>query len=113
MRRSVGMILIGMMVLLSGCGNSYDKVIDQVIDLETVRIKDSKRDIEKVEREKTCVKVYEDGRVIEITYKIRKGDSIRSYYKNIRGNYKWVADTEAKQAVDLTEKPVYIEYNCE
>lgn len=113
MRRSIGILMMGIMVLLSGCGNSYEKAIDQVIDLETVRIKDSKRDIEKVEREKACVKVYEDGRLIELRYWIRKGDTITSYYKNNKGNYKWVVDSEAHRAVDLTEKPVYIEYNCE
>ncbi|QWI47283.1 cystatin-like fold lipoprotein [Bacillus mycoides] len=113
MRRVIGCMVISAVALMSGCSNTYDKEIDQVISLENVEIKDAKKDIDKVERDKTCVKVYEDGRLIEINYGIRKSDSKRAYYKNIRGQYKWVVDSEAKATVNLEEKPVYQENNCE
>ncbi|MEH7217029.1 cystatin-like fold lipoprotein [Bacillus toyonensis] len=113
MRRSIGILMIGMVILVSGCENTYDKAIDKIISLETVKIKDAKKNIDKVEREKTCVKVYEDGKLIELRYWIRKEDSITSYYKNIKGNYKWVVDSEAQQTVNSAEKPVYREDNCE
>ncbi|OLR25072.1 cystatin-like fold lipoprotein [Bacillus cereus] len=113
MRRSIGILMIGMVTLVSGCGNTYDKAIDQVISSETVKIKDAIRDIDKVERNKTCVRVYEDGKIIEINYKIRRVDNMRAYYKNKKGIYKWVSDVEAQQTVNLAEKPVYKEDNCE
>lgn len=106
-------MVISAVALMSGCSNTYDKEIDQIISLETVEIKDAKKDIDKVEREKTCVKVYEDGKVIEMNYWIRNGDSVRAYYKEIRGEYKRVVNSEAKATVNLEVKPVYQEDNCE
>ncbi|QWH75356.1 cystatin-like fold lipoprotein (plasmid) [Bacillus mycoides] len=113
MRRVIGCMVISAVALMSGCSNTYDKEIDQVISLETVDIKDAKKDIDQVERDKTCVKVYEDGRLIELNYKIRKSSSARAYYKRIKGEYKSVVDSEAKATVNLEEKPVYQENNCE
>ncbi|OUB50548.1 MULTISPECIES: cystatin-like fold lipoprotein [Bacillus cereus group] len=113
MRRVLGCMVISAVALMSGCSNTYDKEIDKIISLESVKIKDAKKDIDKVERDKTCIKVYEDGRLIELNYKIRKGDSVSAYYKNIKGNYKWVVDSVAKATVNLEGKPVYQENNCE
>lgn len=114
MRKIMCIAVVGAVTLISGCTNTYDKEIDQVIRLENVQIKDAKKDIDKVERDKTCVKVYEDGKLIEINYQLRKGYSARSYYKNIKGQYKWVVDSTARETVNLEiEKPVYKEDNCE
>ncbi|MED1303719.1 cystatin-like fold lipoprotein [Bacillus pacificus] len=96
--------------LFSGCTNKYDKEIDKVISLETVEIKDAKKDIKKVERKNTCTKVFRDGGLIQIEYQIRKGDSIKSYYKKVKGNYEWV--TYSGAGFKDNEEPVYTE-NCD
>ncbi|HDT6579462.1 TPA: cystatin-like fold lipoprotein [Bacillus cereus] len=113
MRKLICIAVIGTVTLISGCTNTYDKEIDQVIRLETIDIKNAKKDIDKVERNKTCVKVYENGKLIELNYAIRKSSNIRSYYKNIKGTYKRIVDSEARATVNLEEKPVYQEDNCE
>ncbi|MEI4615979.1 cystatin-like fold lipoprotein [Bacillus cereus] len=114
MRKLICIAVIGTVTLISGCTNTYDKEIDQVIRLENVLMKDAKKDIDKIERNKTCIRVYQDGNLIELTYDIRTNRSITEYYKKINNEYKWVNDTEAKKTANLeTEKPVYQENNCE
>ncbi|KXY54392.1 hypothetical protein COK09_26235 [Bacillus cereus] len=103
-------IFVSAVTLLSGCTNKYDKEIDKVISLETAEIKDAKKDIKRVERKKTCSKVFRDGDLIQIEYQIRKGDSIKSYYKKVKGSYEWV--TYSVAGFKDNEEPMYIE-NCD
>jgi len=110
MKRVVALVFVSIVALLSGCTNKYDKEIDKVINLETAEIKNAKKDIEKVERKNTCVKVFRDGDLFQLEYKIRKDYTKKTFYKKIGNSYKWITVNEA----DLkdSEEPVYTE-NCE
>lgn len=110
MKRVIALVFVSIVALLSGCTNKYDKEIDKVINLETAEIKNAKKDIEKVERKNTCVKVFRDGDLFQLEYQIRKGDSIKSYYKKVKGSYEWV--TYSVAGFKANEEPVYIE-NCD
>lgn len=103
---------LGISIFIGGCSNTYDKAIDKVLSLETADIKDAKRDIEKVERDKTCTKVYQDGKIIEIAYKIRKDHTLEKYYIQSGDTYKWLPYYATKGKLSPGEKPVY-EENCE
>lgn len=112
MRRVIGVMVISAVALMSGCGNTYDDEIDKVISLENVEMKDAKKDIDKVERSKTCTKVYRDGKLIELEYGIRKNGNATRYYKKTKDEYKWISTMEAKNMLKQDENPVYQE-NCE
>ncbi|MGA4466524.1 hypothetical protein ACPA2L_28530 [Bacillus bombysepticus] len=112
MKRKMMIFSFCICVLMSGCSNTYDKAIDKVLSLETADIKDAKRDIEKVERDKTCTKVYQDGKIIEIAYKIRNNYTAEQYYLKKGDSYKRALDSEIKKKLTPYEKPVY-EENCE
>ncbi|MBJ8031250.1 cystatin-like fold lipoprotein [Bacillus cereus group sp. N21] len=101
---------ISTVTFLSGCTNKYDKEIDKVISLETAEIKDAKKDIDKVERKNTCVKVFRDGELFQLEYKIRKDHTKKTFYKKVGENYEWVTINQANLKDD--EKPVYKE-NCD
>ncbi|EJR25245.1 MULTISPECIES: cystatin-like fold lipoprotein [Bacillus cereus group] len=112
MKRKMIIFSLGISILLGGCSNTYDAAIDKVLSLETANIKDAKRDIDKVERDKTCTKVYQDGKIIEIAYKIRKDHTAEWYYTKSGDSYKRALDSEVKKKLTPYEKPVY-EENCE
>lgn len=113
MKKKIAFVVVSFVsiaVLLGGCTNKYDKEIDKVISLETAKIKNAKKDIDSVERENTCVKVFRDGDLIELEYKIRKDFTKNTFYKKLDNSYEWITSNEA--SLKNNETPVYKE-NCD
>ncbi|CAI8815819.1 DUF4467 domain-containing protein [Bacillus pseudomycoides] len=112
MKRIIAILSVGAVALMSGCTNTHDSEIEKVLSLETAEIKDAKKDIDKVERSKTCTKVYQDGKIIEIAYKIRKDHTKETFYIKSGETYKWLPYYATKEKLKTDERPVY-EENCE
>lgn len=102
-------------VMLAGCGsgsNHYDKAIGEVIKKENIENENTlgiQKDIDKLERDMSCTKVYQDGKVISITYEIRKNDPITRYYVKADGQYE--SDISGDNYLEDDEKPIFTE-NC-
>ena len=58
-------LILGLVILLSACGQKYDKEIDEVTKLEKESIQDVKntKKYKNVERSKSYYKIYNDGEV--------------------------------------------------
>ncbi|WP_457806457.1 cystatin-like fold lipoprotein [Staphylococcus aureus] len=107
-------ILVISMALVA-CGNKYDKEIEEVSKMEEQDVKDSQLpDKRKYKRETTNFYVYEDGKVITLTYKkIKDSDTLvtRLYRKN-ETTGKFEEDYNAKKKRYMKEhKPDYKEEN--
>ncbi|MBH4735897.1 cystatin-like fold lipoprotein [Staphylococcus aureus] len=100
---------------LIACGKKYDKEIEEVTSLEAKDRNDSSDpEFNKYERKKSNIYVYEDGKVITLTYAPFKGSSelsTRMYIKNeTTGNYK--EDINGKPKKFMKEnKPDFKEEN--
>ncbi|HGO2072827.1 cystatin-like fold lipoprotein [Staphylococcus aureus] len=100
---------------LVACGKKYDKEIEEVSKLEENSIEKTKSDDDrKYKRETTNVYVYEDGKVITLTYKFRKdSDTLwTSLYRKNETTGKYEKDYNAKKKRYMKEhKPDYKEEN--
>ncbi|EZY71366.1 cystatin-like fold lipoprotein [Staphylococcus aureus] len=102
-------------VALIACGKKYDKEIDEVSKIEEKKIEERQStDNRKYKRETTNVYVYEDGKVITLTYKSKKDNDMlvtRLYRKN-ETTGKYEEDFNAKSEKFMKEhQPDYKEEN--
>ncbi|ACY11582.1 MULTISPECIES: cystatin-like fold lipoprotein [Staphylococcus] len=102
-------------VALIACGKKYDKEIDEVSKIEAKKVEELKTpDERKYKRETTNVYVYEDGKVITLTYKFRKGSDtlVTRLYRKNETTGKYEQDYDAKKERYMKEhKPDYKEEN--
>ncbi|HHU6749135.1 TPA: cystatin-like fold lipoprotein [Staphylococcus aureus] len=99
-------------ISLVACGKKYDKEIDEVSKLEKESTKD--RSTEKFSREKADFKVYEDGKVIIVSYKSLDGNGVErnSFYKLNETTSKYEEDINVKiKTFERENKPDYKEEN--
>ncbi|MDQ0862418.1 cystatin-like fold lipoprotein [Bacillus sp. V2I10] len=103
-------IVVTAAVFLAACGNgnSYDKAIDEVIEIENEALKKPgvKKDIDSLKREKACIRVFEEGKYIVIDYEIRTNDISSWVYKKDENSYN--RDAGADDEVEELES-VYVE----
>lgn len=102
-------IVVTAAVFFAACGNdnTYDKDIDEVIQLENEALKEPgvKKDIDSLKREKACTKVFDKGNVLTISYEIRTNDSITKGYKLDGEEYQRGADENDL----ISPEPDYVE----
>ncbi|MCS4502370.1 DUF4467 domain-containing protein [Staphylococcus aureus] len=100
---------------LIACGKKYDKEIEEVSKLENTQIQKAKlSDANKFERDKSNIAVYEDGKVIILTYHFVKGsDSLtQSFYRKNETTNKYEEQSSEKPKKFMKEnKPDYKEEN--
>ncbi|NPC90850.1 cystatin-like fold lipoprotein [Bacillus sp. WMMC1349] len=111
MKKLIGsFVLIAVIAGITGCGGDkekYDEEINQVISLQNERLQKPGvvKDIDRLKRENTEIRVYQDGKYISLYFEIRKGDPIKMTYKKQKsGEY----DLYPNGDDDLGE-PVYTE----
>ncbi|EZV59997.1 hypothetical protein V074_02269, partial [Staphylococcus aureus 2010-60-1240-1] len=102
-------------VALIACGKKYDKEIDEVSKIEEKKIENWKdSDFRKYKRDTTNIYVYEDGKVITLTYKFKKDSDILTtdlYRKNeTTGKYE-EDDNVNKERYMKEHEPDYKEEN--
>ncbi|HGZ8547110.1 TPA: hypothetical protein ACOF7O_000072 [Staphylococcus aureus] len=91
-------LILGLVILLSACGQKYDKEIDAVLNSERKSMSESS--FKKPEKSNSDFKVYEDGTVWTSLYK--KNETTDKYVK--------VEDMNEKE-YQSNHKPVYEENN--
>ncbi|HHV8931151.1 TPA: cystatin-like fold lipoprotein [Staphylococcus aureus] len=102
-------------ISLVACGKKYDKEIDEVTKLEAKDRNDSSDStFNKYERKKSNIYVYQDGKVITLTYAPLKDNAeltTRIYFKN-ETTGKYEKDVNGKPKKFMKEnKPDYKEEN--
>ncbi|MDT9027507.1 cystatin-like fold lipoprotein [Rossellomorea yichunensis] len=106
MMKRAGIVVTAAMLLVA-CGNSYDKAIDEVIKLENVSLKEPglPENINELKRDKACTKVFDEGKVITITYEIRENDFVTEGFVKKNGDYKAGATEKDMKSAE----PIYVE----
>ncbi|HHQ5170698.1 TPA: cystatin-like fold lipoprotein [Staphylococcus aureus] len=103
-----------MSLALVACGNKYDKEIEEVSKLEEKSTNDTSGGFNKYERKKSNINVYDDGKIITLSYK-SKQDSVglwTSLYRKNETTGKYEEDSNAKPKKFMKEnKPDYKEEN--
>ncbi|HDP5859496.1 TPA: cystatin-like fold lipoprotein [Staphylococcus aureus] len=107
--------ILVMSMTLVACGKKYDKEIEEVSKIEAQKIEKTKiNDDRKYKRETTNIYVYEDGKVITLTYKFRKGSDtlVTRLYRRNETTGKFEQDYNANEVKYAKEhKPDYKEEN--
>lgn len=104
-------LLLSMIVLLAACGNKYDEEFDKIIKQERESRKESK--FKKPTRENSNFKVYEEGKVILLSYVYDDENTIHySLYKKneTSGDYE-EEDHVNEEEYEKNNKPDYEENN--
>ena len=109
-------LILGLVILLSACGQKYDKEIDEVTKLEKESIQDVKntKKYKNVERSKSYYKIYNDGEVIIMTYMPFKDSNtkVSRVYKINQTSDKYEEDSNIDaEKFEKDNKPVYEENN--
>ncbi|WP_337969864.1 cystatin-like fold lipoprotein [Virgibacillus salexigens] len=93
-------------LFLSACSNDgnseYDEAIDKVIELQNESLDRGgvETDIDTLKREDTKIKVFDEGKYIQIFFNIRKNDEVNKLYEKVEGSYKQVVEEmEGKEPV--------------
>lgn len=109
-------LLITLILVIStaliACGKKYDKEIEEVSKLEKESTKD--RSTKKFSRENSNFKVYENGKVIIVSYKSLDGNGVErnSFYRKNETTSKYEEDINAKiKRYERENKPDYKEEN--
>ncbi|HDN3442145.1 TPA: cystatin-like fold lipoprotein [Staphylococcus aureus] len=107
--------ILTLSVALIACGKKYDKEIDEVSKIQEKEIEERQStDNRKYKRETTNIYVYEDGKVITLTYKpIKNSDTVTTkLYRKNETTGKYEQDYDAKKERYMKEhKPDYKEEN--
>lgn len=108
-------LLFSIVLLLTACGQKYDKEIDEVTKLQKESINETKDSTDRDFKRKTSdFNVYEEGKVIVITYKYNKNkdDLWHTLYRLNETSNKYEKDlnTRAKDYMKNHE-PDYKEEN--
>ncbi|WP_215388238.1 cystatin-like fold lipoprotein [Staphylococcus aureus] len=111
----ISAFILVLSIALVACGKSYDKEIEEVVSLEQKdRNSNSDKEFRKYERKESDIYVYQDGKVITLSYKPFKDSdmlSTRVYRKN-ETTGKYEEDYNAKPKKFMKEnKPDYKEEN--
>ncbi|HCY6303157.1 TPA: cystatin-like fold lipoprotein [Staphylococcus aureus] len=109
-------LILGLVILLSACGQKYDKEIDEVTKLEKESIQDVKntKKYKNVERSKSYYKIYNGGEVIIMTYMPFKDSNtkVSRVYKINQTSDKYEEDSNIDaEKFEKDNKPVYEENN--
>ncbi|CAC7978068.1 lipoprotein [Staphylococcus aureus] len=109
-------LILGLVILLSACGQKYDKEIDEVTKLEKESIQDVKntKKYKNVERSKSYYKIYNDGEVIIMTYMPFKDSNtkVSRVYKINQTSDQYEEDSNIDpEKFEKDNKPVYEENN--
>ncbi|HEI5057380.1 TPA: cystatin-like fold lipoprotein [Staphylococcus aureus] len=109
-------LILGLAILLSACGQKYDKEIDEVTKLEKESIQDVKntKKYKNVERSKSYYKIYNDGEVIIMTYMPFKDSNtkVSRVYKINQTSDQYEEDSNIDpEKFEKDNKPVYEENN--
>ena len=78
--------LLGLALVLAGCGNKYEKEINSVAKVANKDISNDDKEFVKYNKDKANTYVYDDGNIIIINYKAIKGSNTKVYdlYKKIK-----------------------------
>ncbi|HLQ98695.1 MAG TPA: cystatin-like fold lipoprotein [Candidatus Dormibacteraeota bacterium] len=110
MKKLVFILGIGSLCFLflcacSGQSSGYDEAIDEVIALQNESLDRGgvQTNINTLKRENTQIKVFDDGKYIQISFNIRKNDEVDKLYEKVDGSYDQVVEDMEGQ------EPVYTE----
>nr|CDR19489.1 hypothetical protein [Staphylococcus aureus] len=109
-------LVLGLVILLSACGQKYDEEIDEVTKLEKESIQGVKntKKYKNVERSKSYYKIYNDGEVVIMTYMPFKDSNtkVSRVYKINQTSDKYEEDSNIDaEKFEKDNKPVYEENN--
>ncbi|HEH3444413.1 TPA: cystatin-like fold lipoprotein [Staphylococcus aureus] len=108
-------LILGLVILLSACGQKYDKEIDEVTKLEKENKEETKdSNSRKIERKTSYFKVYDGGKVITVTYLPFKDSDVTTskIYKLNETTEKYEKDyNQDAEKYEKSNKPEYEENN--
>lgn len=104
-------LILGLVILSSACGQKYDKEIDAVLNSERKSMSESS--FKKPEKSNSDFKVYEDGKFITISFVYDKDGTVwTSLYKKNETTDKYVkVEDMNEKEYQSNHKPVYEENN--
>ncbi len=116
MKRFLSIVFIlAISITLVACGKNYDKEIEEVSKLKNSQIEKAKlSNVNKFQRDKSNIYVYDNGAVIVLKYHFTKNSSSVSYalYRKDETAGKYEEDYNAKPKKFMKEnKPDYKEEN--
>ena len=105
--------MLGLALVLAGCGNKYEKEINSVAKVANKDISNDDKEFVKYNKDKANTYVYDDGNIIIINYKAIKGSNTKVYdlyKKNQTSNEYEYESGKAKRYME-NNKPDYKEEN--
>ncbi|RIM33163.1 cystatin-like fold lipoprotein [Staphylococcus caprae] len=104
--------LLGLALVLAGCGNKYEKEINSVVKKEKANSKEDKY-FNEFNKKNSDIQVFDDGNIIVLSYKSIKGSDTVTHdlYRKSPGNDKYEKDNDHVERFFKDHKPDYKEEN--